>query len=410
MNDHFDGGDGSELAVLQSNTSVAIQMAQAELTQAVTTARAFPRSIKLAVDRIMSLATLDAETAAECIYAVPRDGKAIKGPSIRFAEIVASQYGNCHVGSRIVAVDRAEKIVIAEGVFWDLETGSKITKQIQRRISSKTGKIYSDDMIITTGNAAAAIALREAILKGVPKAIWRKAYDRADQVTLGKTETIVQRRENAIKAFAAWGIVPEQIFASLEVGGLDDVGLEEISILTAMFRSIKGGEQTVEAYFPPKVDAMAARQAARGTAKAVEAKAEPAQQQEQAKPAAVEHDQTQTITATGAGTQLRNVEETRVTADGEVVDVKPEPERKAESKPVQTDQPKTEAKQTAPAADLHREPTQLERTADMIIKDLQDGAGPDEIDDLYGEALDRIKMELPAQSRIITDLMSKSPR
>ena len=268
MNDYFDGEvQGSDLAILQSPSSVAVQMAQAELTQAVTTARAFPRSIKLAVDRIMSLATLDGETAAECIYAVPRDGKAIKGPSIRFAEIVASQYGNCNIGSRIVAVDRVEKVVIAEGVFWDLETGTKITKQIQRRISGKSGKIYSDDMITTTGNAAASIALREAILKGVPKAIWRKAYERADQVTLGKTETIVQRRHNAIAAFAAWGIVPEQIFASLEVGGLDDIGLEEISVLTAMFRGIKSGEQTVEAYFPPKVDAMAARNAAKGTAR-----------------------------------------------------------------------------------------------------------------------------------------------
>jgi hypothetical protein len=86
-------------------------------------------------------------------------------------------------------------------------------------------------------------------------------------VTLGKTETIVQRRQNAIAAFAAWGIVPEQIFASLEVGGLDDIGLEEISVLTAMFRAIKAGDQTVEAYFPPKVDAVAARQAAKGTAR-----------------------------------------------------------------------------------------------------------------------------------------------
>ena len=64
----------------------------------------FPRSMKLAVDRIISLATLDSEAASECVYALPRGGKPIRGPSVRFAEIVGAMYGNCHIGSRIVAV------------------------------------------------------------------------------------------------------------------------------------------------------------------------------------------------------------------------------------------------------------------------------------------------------------------
>ena len=61
MNDYFDGEGGTTVAKLESTTSVMVQMAQAELNQSVTTARAFPRSMKLAVDRITSLATLDSE-------------------------------------------------------------------------------------------------------------------------------------------------------------------------------------------------------------------------------------------------------------------------------------------------------------------------------------------------------------
>lgn len=270
MNDYFDGEGGTAVAKLESTTSVMVQMAQAELNQAVTTARAFPRSMKLAVDRITSLATLDSEAASECVYALPRGGKPIRGPSVRFAEIVGAMYGNCHIGSRIVAVDRSEKVVIAEGVFFDLETGMKRVAQVQRRISDKNGKLFNDDMIAVTGNAACSVAMREAVLKGVPKAIWRAAYEAAERVNFGKAETMVVRRGKAISVFGGFGVTPEQIFACLDVGGLDDIGLEEIATLTSMFLAIKNEEATVEAYFPQKVDPIAARRAASGTSRAVQ--------------------------------------------------------------------------------------------------------------------------------------------
>lgn len=254
------------LPIATEATPLLVRLAQAEMDQAVTTARAFPRSIQKAMTNILSLATLDETTAQECIYALPRDGKPIKGPSVRLAEIIASQWGNCHIGSRIVAVDRVEKVVVAEGVFHDLETGMKRVAQIHRRISDKYGKLFNDDMIAVTGNAAASIALREAILKGVPKAIWRKAYEAAEHVINGDVKTLVQRRDEVIKAFAAWGITPEQIYACIEVNGPDDVGLEEIGTLRAIFVAIKSGESSVEDYFPPNTDKAKATEAARGTA------------------------------------------------------------------------------------------------------------------------------------------------
>ncbi|WP_336801754.1 hypothetical protein [Kaistia sp. MMO-174] len=262
----IDPETGEVILFTETAQPLAVQLAQAELNQAVTTAKAFPRSITQAVQNIMSLATLDEEAAKESVYALPRGGKPIKGPSIRFAEIVASQWGNCHTGSRIVAVDRFEKVVIAEGVFLDLETGMKRTAQIRRRISDKNGRIFNDDMITVTGNAAASIAMREAILKGIPKAVWRKAYERCEGVIAGDIKTLAVRRDDAIKAFAVWGVKPEQIFAALEVGGLDDVGLDQLATLTAMHKAIKGGEQKVEDYFPAKVEGDKAVEAAKGTA------------------------------------------------------------------------------------------------------------------------------------------------
>lgn len=245
---------------------LAVQLARVELDQAISTAKAYPRSLTRVRDNIDALVMLDEETAKECVYALPRGGKPIKGPSVRFAEIVVSQYGNCKVGSRVVDVNRFEKYVEAEGVFIDLEAGMTRTARVRRRITDKNGRLYNDDMIVVTGNAACAIALREAVLKGVPKALWRRAYEAAEGVIAGDVKTLTERREGAIRAFAAWGVKPEQIFAALEVEGLDDIGMDEIATLTAMFKAIKAGEQQVEDYFPAKTGAKAGVEAAKGTA------------------------------------------------------------------------------------------------------------------------------------------------
>lgn len=257
---------GEITTMTAENQPLAVLMQQAELNQAVTTAKAFPRSISRAVSNILDLATLDEESAAECVYALPRGGKAIKGPSVRFAEIVASQWGNCHTGSRVIAVDKFEKVVIAEGVFLDLETGMKRTAQIRRRIVDKYGKLFNDDMIVVTGNAAASIAMREAILKGIPKAVWRKAYAQCESVIAGDIKTLAERRDKAIKIFAAWGVKPEQVFAAIDVAGIDDIGLDEIATLNAIREAIKSGEQKVEDYFPAHSDQAKATDAAKGTA------------------------------------------------------------------------------------------------------------------------------------------------
>lgn len=248
------------------NAPLAVRLAKVELDQAISTAKAYPRSLTRVRDNVSALVMLDEETAKECVYALPRGGKPIKGPSVRFAEIVASQFGNCKVGSRVVDVNKFDKYVEAEGVFIDLESGMQRTARIRRKISDKNGRVYNDDMIVVTGNAACAIALREAILKGVPKALWRRAYQEAEGVIAGDIKTLAERREGAIRAFAAWGITPDQIFASLEIAGLDEIGLDQIATLTSMYMAIKAGEQQVEDYFPAKSNAAAGVEAAKGTA------------------------------------------------------------------------------------------------------------------------------------------------
>lgn len=82
--------DGEVLSgfMTPEQASLAIQLSRAEVDQKIATARAYPRQVTKAIQNIMTLATLDEETAEECSYALPRGKKPIVGPSARFAEIV----------------------------------------------------------------------------------------------------------------------------------------------------------------------------------------------------------------------------------------------------------------------------------------------------------------------------------
>lgn len=233
---------------------------RAEIDMQIATARRYPRSLKEVSSRIYNLVTLDEESAEECTYALPRGGKPIKGPSIRFAESLQQAYGNNRAAARVVEINRVDKYVEAEGVFLDLETNVATTVRTRRRIVDKHGKLYSDDMILVTGNAAGSIAKRNAILGGVPKPLWRAAYEAANRVISGDVTTLAVNREKALKAFAAFGVKPEQLFTALDIKGVEDVTVDHIGTLRGMHSALKNGESTVEEMFAPptaerKIDA-----------------------------------------------------------------------------------------------------------------------------------------------------------
>lgn len=242
-------GEVIEESTALATASMAVQLQKAEIDQLVSTAHAFPRSLKRVQSSILSMATLDEESAEECIYALPRGGKPIRGPSIRFAEILKQSYGNCRAAARVVHVDKTEGYVEAEGVFHDLETNSASTARVRRRITDRSGRVFKDDMIIVTGNAACSIAMRNAILAGVPKPLWRKAYDMVQATITGDITTLSENREKAFKALAAFGVKPEQVFSALGIQGEEDITVDHIATLRGMYSALKNGEATVEEMF-----------------------------------------------------------------------------------------------------------------------------------------------------------------
>lgn len=249
--------DGDDQDIQETSGSLidigaSIGLARVEIDMQIATARAYPRRPKAIQSSILQLAILDDEAAKENMYALPRGGKPVTGPSVRFAEIVQQAWGNNRASSRIVEVNRVEKYVEAEGLFLDLETNVAKKVTHRRRIVDKRGVLFSDDMILVTGNAACSIAMRESILKTVPKSVWRAGYEAVVGAVKGDVKTLVERRDRAIKAFAAFGIKPEQVFAALGVAGEIEIGIDHLPTLFGMFSSIKNGEHTVEEIFDPR--------------------------------------------------------------------------------------------------------------------------------------------------------------
>lgn len=231
--------------------SLVATLTKAEIDQQISTAHAYPRSPSQARDRMIGLATLDEQMAAECIYSVPRGGKQIRGPSIRFAEIVLSSWGNIRCAARVSHEDRIERYVEAEAIVHDLETNVGYVARARRRIELKRNKRTVDpDMIQLAGSAAISVARRNAILGAVPKPVWRKALEAVESVMRGDQKTLVERRDAAVAYFNKSGIPTERILKSLEVTHLDDITLDHLVDLNGMRSALKTGESTLDQLFP----------------------------------------------------------------------------------------------------------------------------------------------------------------
>jgi hypothetical protein len=209
-------------------------------------------------NEVRTLATITRAVAESCVYALKRNGpdgkpKPIVGQSIRFAEIVASTWGNLHVASRIVAVEA--DCVVAQGGAWDLERNLRTTTEVRRNILTKNGNRYGADMITVTGMAAAAIARRNAINAVVPKAYRDPIFEQVREVAAGTKAELGKRREEVIAKLVAMGAKRENILNTVGAATIEDVGVDQLTILIGFGTAIKDGGITVAVAFPDPVEA-----------------------------------------------------------------------------------------------------------------------------------------------------------
>lgn len=253
MSNELQKMEEQHIEVMQvSNAESLAALTRSEIDVQIATAKQYPRNLAKVLGNIETLATMDEEVAGSCFYTLRRQGKVIEGASVRMAEIIASSWGNLRVQARIVGNDG--KMITAQGVCHDLESNYAVSAEVKRRITDKNGHTFSEDMQVVTGNAACAIAMRNALFKVVPAALVKKVIDKAKKVSLGESMTLEKSRAKMLQYFKTIGVEEKQILDYLSIEKVDEINIDMVVELRGLANAIKEGTTTAKEAFEPKID------------------------------------------------------------------------------------------------------------------------------------------------------------
>lgn len=232
---------GAEVIYAQDKAAIDIQ---------ISTAKAYPRNIKRATENAIAIVTIDAETAKTCTYSVPRGGKPITGPSVHLAKVLAQTWGNMRIEAKVISTD--QKTVTSQAVAFDMENNLAIKVEVKRSIMTKTGRM-SDDMIVVTGNAANAIALRNAVISVIPKAIVDKVYNEAKKTITGDLSDntkLLQKRKQVLQALIeTYNVTEKEVLGAIGKVAAAHITSDDLVVLIGIGQAIKDGDTTVEQAF-----------------------------------------------------------------------------------------------------------------------------------------------------------------
>lgn len=252
------GGFGTAVARPQSapgNTDA--ERAIAEVKGAITIAMANPRDQAAAVERIR--AACRRPTLAEAaIYAYPRGGSTVTGPSIRLAEAIAQNWGNFQFGVRELSSD-AQKSSI-QAYAWDVETNTRAEKTFEvphTRYSRDKGNVRLTDprdiyeMVANQG----ARRLRACILSMVPGDVVEMAVEECGKTQEAELEkggvSKPERIKKMLAAFAKMGVDRNTLEGYLKHTA-EAMSNAEILAMGRIYTAIESEGRKPEEYFPSK--------------------------------------------------------------------------------------------------------------------------------------------------------------
>jgi len=224
-------------AIAQATESRAIAEVQAQYV----IAKKFPRDENASFTRIMR-ACERPFLAEQAIYAYPRGGQLVTGPSIRLAEAMAQAWGNLDCGVR--EVSQSDGISVAEAYAIDLETNIRVSKtfHVPHVRDTKNGKkrlTDSRDIYELVANQGAR-RLRACILAALPGDVVDAAEQRCKKTLESSDIPMADQIRKLVLAFDELGVKTEHIEKRLG-HKLDATIPAEIVTLRGMYKSIKDG-------------------------------------------------------------------------------------------------------------------------------------------------------------------------
>lgn len=238
--------------ISNSQTQIEVSRAVQEVQGAILVAQKMPRDEVRASKRIMD-ATKRKSLAEKAVYAYPRGGQIIKGPSIRAAETIAKYWGNIDFGIKELTQDNKRHTSTVMAYAWDLETNTRESKVFEvphTRIAKGFAKTLTDprDIYELIANQGAR-RLRSCLLGVVPADIVEDFIEACEKTLAGdNTKPLKERIKDMVKAFEELGVTQDMI--EKRMGCRADVLIErQLSDLRAIYRSIKDNFQTIDQFF-----------------------------------------------------------------------------------------------------------------------------------------------------------------
>ena len=229
---------------IMPNVGQEVEKARAlqEVQGAIFMARQFPRNEELARKKILQTGK-NLKFAESAIYAYPRGGSMIMGPSIRAAETMAKYWGNISYGSKILSQNMNENNSEIMTYCWDLETNvraERVFKSAHIRETKSGNKVLTSNRDIYEKEANdSARRLRACILGIIPKEIIEELMDTCEETLVGKSDKTLQERiEEMVKKFEEIGITKEMIVKRMGVQ-LDKLVAKNVVSLGYIYNSIK---------------------------------------------------------------------------------------------------------------------------------------------------------------------------
>lgn len=229
---------------------VAQSREMAEAVAAMQMAKACPRDIVAARDRILNACTREKLAKGAC-YTYAKGGSDVTGPSIRLAEMLAQNWGNMSFGIRELEQRNGEST--CEAYAWDMETNARQSKvfQVPHIRHTKKGDYAITDpreiyeLVANNG----ARRLRACILGIIPGDIVEEAVDACNKTLATKFAVTPDRIKSMLERFEGeFGVTKEQIEARIQCR-ITAIKPAQLVNLGNIYNSLKDGMSKPEDWF-----------------------------------------------------------------------------------------------------------------------------------------------------------------
>lgn len=188
--------------------------------------------------------------AEQAMYAYPRGGSLVTGPSIRLAEAMAQAWGNLDCGVR--EISQSNGVSVAEAYAIDLQTNTRVTKifHVPHVRDTKKGRQKLTDardiyeMVANQGSRR----LRACILGILPGDVIEAAVSQCKKTMESGEVPLVDRIRMMVQKFDELGVKVEHLEKRLG-HKLEATISSEIVTLQGIYKSIKDGFSGREDFF-----------------------------------------------------------------------------------------------------------------------------------------------------------------